>query len=84
MECANWISCCGQKRTWEGVFNEQRAQLVYGVLGKMLEVHVFGHEMFGANKEQLRELRELDMELIDSDGTSFLLFALHRCIFSID
>ncbi|KAF6234932.1 hypothetical protein HO173_006862 [Letharia columbiana] len=74
MECANWISCCGQKRTWEGVFNEQRAQLVYGVLGKMLEVHVFGHEMFGANKEQLRELRELDMELIDSDG-----FYRQRC-----
>ena len=45
---------------------------------------MFGHEMFGANKEQLRELRELDMELIDSDGTSFLPFALHRCIFSID
>ena len=38
MEYANWISCCGQKRTWEGVFNEQRAQLVYGILGKMLEV----------------------------------------------
>ncbi len=39
MEYANWISCCGQKRTWEDVFNEQRAQLVYGILGKMLEVH---------------------------------------------
>ena len=76
MEYANWISCCGQKRTWEGVFNEQRAQLVYGILGKMLEVHVFGQEMFGADKEQLRELRELDMELANRDGTAFLPLAL--------
>lgn len=74
MEYANWISCCGQKRTWEDVFSEQRAVLVYGILGKMLEVHVFGHEMFGADKEQLRELRELDVELVNRDGTLFLLF----------
>lgn len=69
MEYVNWISCCGQKRTWEGVFNEQRALLVYGILGKMLEMHVFTHEMFGAEKEQLRDLRELDMELVNRDGT---------------
>ena len=61
MEIANWISCRGRKRTWEDVFNEQRALLVYGILGKVLETHVFTHEMFGADKEQLRELRELDM-----------------------
>ena len=45
---------------------------MYGILGKMLEVHVFGHEMFGADKEQLSELRELDMELVNRDGTSVL------------
>ena len=39
MEYANWISVCGQKRTWEGVFTEQRGLLVFGILGKMLEVH---------------------------------------------
>ena len=83
MEYANWISCCGQKRTWEDVFNEQRALLVYGILGKMLEVHVFGHEMFGADKEQLRELRELDMELVNRDGTSVLLLAVHRWTFKL-
>ena len=76
MEYANWISCCGQKRTWEGVFNEQRAMLVYGILGKMLEVHVFGHEMFGADENQLRALRELDIELVNTDGSSFLPFFL--------
>lgn len=74
MEYANWVSCCGQKRTWEGVFAEQRAQLVYGMLGKVLEVHVFGHEMFGADREQLRELRELDMELLNKDGTCLFPF----------
>ena len=71
MEYANWISCCGQKRTWEDVFNEQRTHLVYGILGKMLEVHVFGHEMFGGDRDQLRELRELDIEMVNRDGTSF-------------
>lgn len=76
MEYANWISCCGQKRTWEDVFNEQRPQLVYGILGKMLEVHVFGHEMFGADKAQLRALRELDMELVNSDGNAFPFFLM--------
>ena len=76
MEYANWISCCGQKRTWEDVFNEQRAHLVYGILGKMLEVHVFGHEMFGADRDQLRELRELDVEMVNRDGTSFHLLRL--------
>lgn len=74
MEYANWVSCCGQKRTWEGVFAEQRAQLVYGMLGKVLEVHVFGHEMFGADREQLRELRELDTELLNKDGTCLFPF----------
>ncbi|CAF9919077.1 hypothetical protein IMSHALPRED_004516 [Imshaugia aleurites] len=74
MEYANWISCCGQKRTWEGVFNEQRAQLVYGILGKMLEVHVFGHEMFGADTDQLTALRDLDEELVNRDG-----FYRQRC-----
>ena len=68
MEYANWISCCGKKRTWEDVFNKQRAKLVYGILGKMLEVHVFGHEMFGADQAQLRALRELDLELVNRDG----------------
>ena len=79
MEYTNWISCCGPKCTWEDVFNEQRAQLVYGILGKMLEVHVFGHEMFGADKDQLRDLKELDMELVNRDGNTFFCFpsALH-------
>ena len=41
---------------------------MYGMLGKVLEVHVFGHEMFGADGEQVRELRELDIELVNRDG----------------
>ena len=69
MEIVNWISCRGRQGTWEDVFNERRALLVYGVLGKVLETHVLTHEMFGADREQLRELRELDMELVNRDGT---------------
>ena len=74
MEYANWISCCGKKRTWEDVFNKQRSKLVYGILGKMLEVHVFGHEMFGADQAQLQALRELDLELVNRDGKSCFPF----------
>ena len=74
MEYANWISCCGKKRTWEDVFNKQRSKLVYGILGKVLEVHVFGHEMFGADQAQLQALRELDLELVNRDGTPFFPF----------
>ena len=79
MEYANGLSCCAQKQTWEDVFNEQRAQLVYCILGKVLEVHVFSHEMFGADKEQLRELRELDAELANKDGNLFPAPVAHRC-----
>lgn len=67
MEYANFISSCGDK-TWEHVFHKQRATLVYGILGKMLEVHVFGHEMFGAAESQLAGLRAMDLKLIDEDG----------------
>ena len=79
MEYANWISCCGKKRTWEDVFNKQRSKLVYGILGKMLEVHVFGHEMFGADQAQLQALRELDLELVNRDGKRFFFHSFSFC-----
>ncbi len=68
MEYANYISACTND-AWEYVFNGQRRFLVYCILGKMLDVHIFGHEMFGATEEQLKELRKMDGELVMEDGT---------------
>ena len=81
MEFANYISACADE-PWEYVFNERRHFLVFGILGKMLEVHVFGHEMFGATEEQLKELRETDGQLSMEDGmclllSGFLLIRMH-------
>ena len=75
MEYTNYISACG-KDPWERIFHEQRNFLVHGILGKMLEVHVFGPELFGANKKQLKKLREADIQRIMDDGMFFIMPSL--------
>ena len=72
MEYIDYISAGGDS-SWEDVFHEQRVPLVFGVLGKILEVHVFGCEMFGAAEEELGILRERDTDMPDADGA----FSLH-------
>ncbi|SLM38937.1 hypothetical protein LPUS_09344 [Lasallia pustulata] len=66
MEYANWIALGGER--WEDIFNEKRASLVFGILGKMLEIHVFGHEMFGATSGQLEALLAIEKEMVQVDG----------------
>jgi len=83
MEYANYISASTDSSTWEDVFNEQRAFLVYSILGKMLEVHVFGHEMFGATEEQLHNLRAADEECMMDDGTFLLPYLFYTLKSSI-
>ena len=63
----NYISACANQ-TWEQVFITHRATLVYCILGKMLEVHVFGHEAFGISEQQAEVLRGLDLLCVDNDG----------------
>ncbi len=63
----NYISAC-TNQTWEQVFTTHRAILVYCILGKMLEVHVFGHEAFGISEQQAEVLRGLDLLCVDNDG----------------
>ena len=63
----NYISAC-TNQTWEQVFTSHRAILVYCILGKMLEVHVFGHEAFGISEQQAEVLRGLDSLCVDNDG----------------
>ena len=63
----NYISAC-TNQTWEQVFTTHRAILVYCILGKMLEVHVFGHEAFGISEQQAGVLRGLDLLCVNNDG----------------
>ena len=64
----NYISAC-TNQTWEQIFTAHRAVLVYCILGKMLEVHVFGHEAFGVSEQQTEVLRALDLLCMNNDGT---------------
>ncbi|KAL6713820.1 hypothetical protein ACLMJK_008314 [Lecanora helva] len=66
MEYANYLSACTNK-TWEDVFNEQRHLLVYCIIGKTLEVHVFGQELIGGSAQQIEEMRRYDAESIMKD-----------------
>ena len=69
MEYANYLSALGSSySSWEEVFSRERPFLVYSVLGKILEVHVFGSEMFGGTEEQLQQLRDLDTKMMMDDG----------------
>ena len=73
----NYISAC-TNQTWEQVFTTHRAILVYCILGKMLEVHVFGHEAFGISEQQAGVLRGLDLLCVNNDGKlSLSPFKLH-------
>ncbi|KAK0509163.1 hypothetical protein JMJ35_008534 [Cladonia borealis] len=63
----NYISAC-TNQTWEQIFTAHRAILVYCILGKMLEVHVFGHEAFGISEQQTEVLRQLDLLCVNNDG----------------
>ena len=66
MEYANWIALGGNR--WEDIFNDKRSSLIFGILGKMLEVHIFGNEMFGATPGQLEALLATEKEMVHVDG----------------
>lgn len=70
MEYVNTIASCGSQ-SWEDVFSKRITTLVYGIMGKAIEVHVFGQEMFGASENQIRSLRLLDLEMSKIDGIFF-------------
>lgn len=63
----NFIASSG-KDSWEHIFVERRIALVYGVLGKAIEIHVFGEEMFGASDRQRTTLRRIDLEMLNLNG----------------
>ena len=69
MEFINYIASCHRDEDWDHFVNHHRVLLAFAVLGKLLEVHVFNHEMFGATDPQVEALRSLDLQMLHLDGT---------------
>ena len=67
-EYVNFLASCPHNETWEDFFNTRKTFLAFAILGKVLEVHVFGQEMFGASEAQVKVLRALDLEMAHQDG----------------
>ncbi|KAL9596691.1 MAG: hypothetical protein Q9179_004529 [Wetmoreana sp. 5 TL-2023] len=68
MEYINSTVPSSRRTDWEEILESKRAEIVYSILGKMLEVHVFGQELFGATPDQQKKLRKIDYDMMDSDG----------------
>ncbi|KAL9039250.1 MAG: hypothetical protein Q9214_004956 [Letrouitia sp. 1 TL-2023] len=66
----NMITALGAGDTWDEQLQNNRVKITYSVLGKVLEMHVFGHEMFGASEPQAEALRRGDADALESDGFS--------------
>ena len=69
-EYVSFLASCPCDVTWEEFFNTRKTFLAFAVLGKVLEVHIFGQEMFGASEAQTKVLRSLDLEMMHQDGGS--------------
>lgn len=67
-EYVNFIASCPDNETWEEFLSSRKTFLAFGVLGKALEVHIFGQEMFGASEAQVKVLRLLDLEMMHQDS----------------
>ena len=69
MEYVNYISAC-TNLAWEDLFNKRRVWLVYCIIGKVFDVHIFGCEFFGATPDQKQQLQEMDFQMLNNDGTA--------------
>ncbi|KAL8645583.1 MAG: hypothetical protein Q9210_006630, partial [Variospora velana] len=67
MEYINATTASPSTGTWEHLLSTKRAEIIYSVLGKALEVHIFGEELFGATPQQKRKLQMADREMFDAD-----------------
>ncbi|KAL9000174.1 MAG: hypothetical protein Q9169_001076 [Polycauliona sp. 2 TL-2023] len=68
MEHINSTTASPQIMDWEDWIEKRKAAIVYAILGKVIEVHVFGEELFGADDQMKRELRGSDRVGMDEDG----------------
>ncbi|KAL8709679.1 MAG: hypothetical protein Q9220_005619 [cf. Caloplaca sp. 1 TL-2023] len=68
---AEYINSCTslpQGTDWERHLDERRPEIVYSILGKALEMFVFGQELFGTKDSDREKLQDLDWEKLDEDG----------------
>lgn len=75
MEYINMTTSCAPTDTWEQAIHFKQAEIAFSILGKVLEVHVFGEELFGASTSQRKKLQKTDAKMMDSDGTTISLLS---------
>ncbi|KAL8932346.1 MAG: hypothetical protein Q9211_006371, partial [Gyalolechia sp. 1 TL-2023] len=67
MEYINSTTSSPHSEVWEQLLQHKRAEIVYSILGKVLEMHVFGKELFGATSQEERLMQAKDYKMRDSD-----------------
>ncbi|KAL8932784.1 MAG: hypothetical protein Q9216_006675, partial [Gyalolechia sp. 2 TL-2023] len=67
MEYINSTTSSPHFEVWERILQLKRAEIVYSIVGKVLEMHVFGKELFGATPEEERLMQVQDYRMRDSD-----------------
>lgn len=61
---------------WDALLRStiQRRQLITAIIARILEIHVFGADLWGADAQEKELLLGLERALLDSDGTNPLSF----------
>ncbi|KAI4093534.1 MAG: hypothetical protein LQ339_007672 [Xanthoria mediterranea] len=68
MEYINATTASPQLSDWETFLQKKRAPVVYAIVGKAIDMHIFGEELFGASPEEKATLRAIDRKYMDRDG----------------
>lgn len=68
MEYINATTASPQHTDWETFLQKKRAPVVYAIVGKAIDLHIFGEELFGASPEEKATLRAIDRKYMDHDG----------------
>ncbi|KAL8672012.1 MAG: hypothetical protein Q9168_003517 [Polycauliona sp. 1 TL-2023] len=68
MEHINSTTASPQFTDWEGWIEKRKAAIVYTILGKVIDVHIFAEDLFGASEEWKGQLRREDRLSMDEDG----------------
>ena len=74
-ELKHYITCYvsggpAGREGWEQLFKDKdsREAVMYSVIGKALEEHVFGELLFGADEKQLKQLQQQEVSDAEIDG----------------
>ena len=70
MEYINSTASSPYSESWEHFLHLNRVEIVHSIIGKALEMHMFGKELFGTTRQEEKELQLQDYRMRDSDGNS--------------